>query len=542
VETNPLNRCPLCLAKSPSEQLKEASWLSPNVLHRLAEAHPNWRRADGACPACVQQALLQVLTEKGEAALHEGIQSVWPIDSEAAFGALPTPLRLHADPRHTGKGVTIAMIDSGFYPHADLVQPRNRIRAWVDAGGDSISAVSFRKDEVPRWPGWDASAPSQWHGLMTSVTAAGNGWLSHGLYRGLAPDANVVLIQARDGKGHITNDSITRALHWVRKHRSDFGIKIVSMSVAGDSVEPLAGNAIDEAIANLVTEGILVIAAAGNDGRRELVPPATAPLALTVGGLDDSNTFDHEARRIWHSNYGDASNGSFKPELVAPSMWVVAPLLPGTAIAAEAAELFSRRANGNFHVNEQIEEQKLVTPHYQHVEGTSFAAPVVAGIAACMIEANPNLSALRVRELQTAATCSVPGAARERQGAGAIEAGLAVALAMADRSGTANVKVSSPAIDRDAVVFRLLDPNAQSVRVLGSWDGWTIPGVPAIQIERGVWRASLPMPKPGRFAYKFLVNDDRWLTDPINPRRTADRRGGWNSVLFVNETTSPSGF
>lgn len=82
----------------------------------LAEAHwyPFWNREDGACPGCVQQNLLQTLLSRGDPALHEAIQTKWPLDAEAAFGALPTRLRLHADPRFSGKGVTIALVDAGF--------------------------------------------------------------------------------------------------------------------------------------------------------------------------------------------------------------------------------------------------------------------------------------------------------------------------------------------------------------------------------------------------------------------------------------------
>jgi hypothetical protein len=153
--------CPLCGATSTPRELAQAAWLAPEALGRLAERNPGWRQSDGACPACVQQALLQTLLERGDAALHDGIQAVWPLDAEAAFGAIPTPLRMHADPRFTSRGVTLALVDSGFYPHPDLVRPRNRIRAWVDAGRAPIEAHFFGPDESPRWPGWDAAAPSQ---------------------------------------------------------------------------------------------------------------------------------------------------------------------------------------------------------------------------------------------------------------------------------------------------------------------------------------------------------------------------------------------
>ena len=95
---------------------------APDILAE-ARLYPFWTRDDGGCPACVQQNLLQTLLSKGDAALHEAIQTAWPLDAEAALGVLPTRLRLHADPRFSGQGVTLALVDSGFYPHPDLVRP-----------------------------------------------------------------------------------------------------------------------------------------------------------------------------------------------------------------------------------------------------------------------------------------------------------------------------------------------------------------------------------------------------------------------------------
>ncbi len=525
--------CSLCGTPSTQGELLETAWLAPDVLDQLALSNPHWRRSDGACPACVQQVLLETLLQKGEAALHERIQHIWPLDAEAAFGALPTPLRMHADPRYTGRGITIALVDSSFYPHPDLVRPRNRIRAWVDAGRQALLYRSFGPDETPSWPGWDAAAPQQWHGLMTSTVAAGNGWLSHGFYRGMASDADLVLIQVRDDDGHISNASITRALTWLRTHGPELGVRVVSLSVSGDAVTPLAGNAVDEAVAALVAANMTVVVAAGNDGQRRLVPPATAPLALTVGGLDDMNTFDHAARALWHSNYGETAGGLSKPELVAPSMWVVAPLLPDTPIAVEAIELFGRRAGGDPGVEVPIAARKLVTPHYQHVDGTSFAAPLIAGITACMLQANRSLTPRRVRELLIAAAAPVPGASPERQGAGALHAFAAVALALADQHSLRADYARSPMITPDGIIFLLHDHRARAVRVLGSWDGWAGPGLVAEEVERGVWQTDPLTLSPGTYVYKFLLDDSVWNPDPVNPLRVGDGFGGWNSVLEI---------
>ncbi|HET6371952.1 MAG TPA: S8 family serine peptidase [Candidatus Polarisedimenticolia bacterium] len=524
--------CSLCGAASDTAVLSQASWLAPEVVAGLVRLHPEWRRADGACPACVQQALLQVLLARGDTALHEEIQNVWPLDGEAAFGVLPTPLRMHADPRYTGRGITMALVDSGFYPHADLTQPRNRIRAWVDAGSAPVTVRYFEPEEDPAWPGWDDGAPSKWHGLMTSAVAAGNGWLSHGLYRGLASEAEVVLVQAREPDGHISNESIGRALEWLRREGPSLDVRVISISLGGDPVPPHQ-DPLDPILLDLASAGVTVIVAAGNDGQRRLVPPATSPSALTIGGIDDKNTFDHDEMELWHGNYGSAPSGAVKPELVAPSIWVVAPLLPGSTKAAEAQELFSGRSEGDPEVESRIAAMKYVTPHYHHVDGTSVSAPLVAGVVACMLQANPALSPRLVRRVLSAAARPVPGAPTERQGAGALDAGQAVALALREQDGDLAGRPLSPLVTSSGVTFQLHDHTVRRVDVLGSWDDWRSPGLAAALAGPGLWQAWLPIVAPGRYLYKYLLDGTRWLDDPDNPHKIPDGFGRLNSLFTL---------
>lgn len=528
--------CPLCKRPIAGKVLAEARWMDPEVLSEMEKRHPGWQRLDGACPACVQEALLITLLKEGESALHDGIQSVWPLDAEAAFGALPTPLRMHADPRFTGRGVTIAFIDSGFYPHPDLIQPRNRIKAWVDVSLPRIRSRRFTPDRIPKWPGWDDREPYQWHGLMTSGVAAGNGWLSHGLYRGLASHAELVLIQIlRTGAGKINNESILRALRWLIRNAKKLRVQIVNISVGGDRDRIAVGNPLDEEVQRLINQGITVVCAAGNEGQRRLVPPATAPLALTVGGIDDKNVFDHHEMELWHSNYGETMDGASKPELVAPSIWVAAPMLPGTMTANEAAELFAKRATGDATVNERMAAQKLVTPHYQHVDGTSFAAPLTSSVIACMLEANPELDPRQIRAILKASAVPIPGAPFERQGSGVLEAGQAVAFAVWRRPNIIDLGQRLPPLKRNGFLhFYLYDPSAAKVQLFGSWNDWKEP-VNATRIEHAVWKAVHPALPAGRYFYKFLLDDSRWLDDPGNPHKAPDANGFFNSILTVSE-------
>jgi serine protease AprX len=523
--------CPICATPTTPELLAEAGWVDQATENRLRAKRADWRRADGACPACVQEALLTLLIERGERVLGRAVQDVWPLDAEAAFGALPTPLRLRADPRFTGRGQTIAIVDAGFYPHADLTTPVNRIRAWAATGVDPIEVRLFGRGDRPRWPQWDAGAAWQWHGLMTGTAAAGNGARSRGLYRGIAPDAEVVLVQARTETGQIGSAGLTRALEWLYANREGLELSVVSISL-GVGVEDLRENPVDAAVTRLVRAGVIVVAAAGNDGVRRLVPPATAPDAVTVGGLDDGNVIESARREVWHSNFGESSRGEAKPELVAPSIWVTAPILPDTDLAREAEDLFRRRAGGDATVEQRIGEARLVTPFYQHVEGTSFAAPIVAGVVACMLEANPSLTPDEVRQALCRASTPVEGASFERQGAGAIDAGRAVSHALALLPGRHGLTLS-PRIDGHAVQFELLESRASSVRVVGSWDDWRQP-LAAARLADGIWCTPVTRLDRGTYAYKFAIDDDLWLPDPANPLRGADGFGGWNSVLTID--------
>lgn len=368
---------------------------------------------------------------------------------------------------------------------------------------------------------------------MTSATLAGNGHRSHGLYRGLAPDASLVLLQVQGADGRIGSTRLLRALEWVRSNHETLDIGVVNVSLGVGLDAPEHGALIDTVIAELVAADVSVVVAAGNDGQRTLAAPATAPLAITVGGLDDGNAFDAASREIWHSNYGDASNGDAKPELVAPSIWIVAPIIPGSPLADEAWALFERRVTGDAGVEARIAELRLVTPHYQHVEGTSFASPIVSGIVACMREVYPTLPAPGVRALLEGACDQVSGATMERQGAGAIDAGRAVAAARACAGGYSTDPLQTERDDLGATNFWLQDARALSVHLVGSWDGWRTPGLMASMESPGLWRIAVGGLLPGTYQYKFLIDESQWIADPLPSDRVSDAHGGWNSVRTV---------
>ena len=136
--------------------------------------------------------------------------------------ALPVPVRMDAYEHYTGRGVTIAFLDSGFYAHKDLTEPVNRIVAYHNIFETEDDPSFLQKPDV-----------ASWHGMMTSVVAAGNGHLSDGLYRSIAPEASVVLVKI--GKtGRIPESNIETGLRWVFANKERYGIRIVNISAGGD--------------------------------------------------------------------------------------------------------------------------------------------------------------------------------------------------------------------------------------------------------------------------------------------------------------------
>ena len=128
--------------------------------------------------------------------------------------------------------------------------------------------------------------------MMTSVVAAGNGYLSDGVYRGIAPDAKLVLVKI--GKtGRIPESNIESGLKWVLENKDEYGIRIVNISAGGDFEQPYLHNPLCQLVEEAVSVGLIVVCAVGNAGLapgHPVLPPASSPSSIAVGGLDDQNS------------------------------------------------------------------------------------------------------------------------------------------------------------------------------------------------------------------------------------------------------------
>jgi len=468
------------------------------------------------------------------------------------FAVLSTPERFGDDGALRGRGVTIAFIDSGFQLHPDLTEPANRVIAFHDVWSP---ARTLERVGIP-----DSQA---WHGTQTSVAAAGNGHLSDGVYRGLASESRLALVRV-GGHGGIGEEAIVRGLQWVLANHERYGIRIVNISLGGDEDRPLVENRVNQLSEEAVGRGLVLIVAAGNSGcteRHQSRPPATAPSVISVGGYDDGNDPERRRLALYCSSFGSTADGLVKPEIIAPAMWVAAPILPGTEAYARA-EALSRLARTPDHrlrravddaglerlglgpvadgqgveilrawIDDRLRAEKIVAAHYQHVDGTSFAASIAASVVAQMLEANPALTPAAVKRILLQTAEPVGELPAIRQGYGVLNPRAAVDAARRESHGEGRAGVVPAAGERLRFTFH--DDAAGRVELAGDFNGWDAASCRLARNDASDWVVDLPLPAPGRHLYKFRVDGGRWIADPTNPVREPDPYGGFNSVLLV---------
>lgn len=250
-----------------------------------------------------------------------------------------------------GKGVNVAVIDTGIFPHADFLLGENRIKFFKDF-------VAEKKEM------YDDNG----HGTFVCGVCAGGGYLSKFKFCGIAPKAKLFVLKALDENGEATANKILDAMEWVFDHHIAENIKVVCMSFGS---EPIGFNDPIMLGANaLWKDGVVVVAAAGNSGPKEstIKSPGISPEIITVGGFDDNRFDDNSFNKDFFEMANFSSRGPalrhFKPDLVAPSVDI-------TSCGIK-----------NF---------------YTKLSGTSVATPMIAGVVCLMLERFPNLSPNQIK-------------------------------------------------------------------------------------------------------------------------------------------------
>ncbi len=246
----------------------------------------------------------------------------------------------------SGRKTVVAVMDTGIVAHPDF---EDRIVAFQDFCNGRRGLYD-----------------DNGHGTHVSGIIAGNGGQSRDrrgicVYSGIAPRAEIILLKVLDERGNGSTAKVLEGIDWLLRNHRKYHIRLLNISVG---MLPDAGKKEQQELLAAVDEvwdhGILVVAAAGNNGPKEntVTIPGISRKILTVGSSDDESA---EGGRLGrgYSGKGPTECCIIKPEILAP----------GTGIVS-----CSGTGRG-----------------YQVKSGTSMAAPVVTGALALAFERYPHL-------------------------------------------------------------------------------------------------------------------------------------------------------
>ncbi len=350
-----MDTCPSCQRLIDRQLLALASELIAQVATLAARSIAHWKVGDGLCPDCALALLKQFTAQRALDSLHttSDPHTTFPYYHPDEEFVLSQTERL---PNHTGfdgAGVTIAFLDSGYFPHPDLGfsfgstfarsspilhdNPATRLVDYIDLTG----GVERRGlDQPSLWTG----AGDSWHGQMTTVLATGNGQLSGGRYGGYALAASILPIKIGRGDGRIPESDILAGLNWLLRHDNwqRYAVRVLNISVGGDFIQSWDQNPVCLAAEKLIERGVFIAAAAGNSNREALLAPAQTPNVMTVGGYEDANRLwqpqeqsQVEQLTLYHHNWGSSKTARVvtgKPEILALGRHVPGPILPTSPV------------------------------------------------------------------------------------------------------------------------------------------------------------------------------------------------------------------
>jgi serine protease AprX len=322
-----------------------------------------------------------LLSASGLSAAHADVSPATGYDAVADKGSLYNIAEVvgaHDAYRRglTGKGIGVALIDTGVAPVPGLTSGN------VVDGPD----LSFDSQQ----PGM-AHVDAFGHGTHLASIIAGrdaagtpSSYLDPGRFTGIAPDATLVSVKAGASNGAVDVSQVIAGIDWVVEHAKDPGlnIRVITLAYGTDSVQNPSVDPLAFAVENAVRNGIVVVAAGGNDGEvaKTLANPAYDPNVLAVGAMDTAGTVASSDDTVpaWSTRGTTARH----VDVVAPGVSVLGLRVPGGLADAE-------------------HPQARVGERFARASGTSQAAAVAAGQAALILQQYPSLRPDQVKQLMT---------------------------------------------------------------------------------------------------------------------------------------------
>jgi serine protease AprX len=319
---------------------------------------------------------------------HYGAQQAWTQDD-------PTGRKV------TGKGVTVAVIDTGVAPAPGLDAPGKVVN------GPDLSFES-QADGTRYLDGYG-------HGThMAAIIAGRDATVRDGnehdatQFVGVAPDARILSVKVGAGDGGTDVTQVIAAIDWVVQHRDDNGmdVRVLNLSYGTASLQPYELDPLAHAVENAWRHGIVVVVAAGNDGlaSTSLTMPAVDPYVLAVGAVDHRGTPDPQDDAV--ADFTNGGSDARRPDLLAPGKSVVSLRVPGSLADLEHPEgLVTGDAEQRFFRG----------------SGTSQAAAVVSGAVALLLQDRPELTPDQVKALLRSTATPLKQNPHPAMGAGVLD-------------------------------------------------------------------------------------------------------------------------
>ena len=294
---------------------------------------------------------------------------------------------------YTGKGVGVALIDTG------VTQVRGLDTGNVVNGPD----LSFDSQDPAT-----AHVDGFGHGTHLASIIAGRdavgtaaSYTDPGRFNGIAPDANLVNVKVGASNGDVDVSQVIAAIDWVVQHRKDeaLNIRVINLSYGTDSVQDSQVDPLAFAVENAWKNGIVVVAAGGNEGdtTTNLANPASDPHVLAVGAMDSAGTLSTADDTV--PSWSTDGTAERHVDLTAPGVSVLGLRVPGGM--ADTQYPTSR-----------------VGDRFARASGTSMAAAVVSGEAALLFQAKPDLTPDQVKQILTGSATGLNNVSALMEGAG----------------------------------------------------------------------------------------------------------------------------
>jgi serine protease AprX len=201
-----------------------------------------------------------------------------------------------------------------------------------------------------------------------------------------------VSIKVADEAGGTTILDVIYGLQFAVEHQEQYNIRVLNLSLDSATPQSYKTDPLDAAVEATWLHGIVVVVAAGNRGSASdavQYSPANDPYVITVGGVDEHGTADPSDDTVasW-SSHGTTQDGLQKPDVYAPGAHIVSVLAPGSGFANSNCGCL---VGGG---------------QYIQTSGTSMAAPMIAGLAADLLQVHPRWTPNQVKGDLTSAAVS----------------------------------------------------------------------------------------------------------------------------------------